>query len=61
MASNASASFSNNPQTAYNGLISGQRNMFLSSSVAVVIIGFSNTFDSPVVQFAVKLMGAFIF
>ena len=36
--------FANNPHAVYNGLISGQRNMFLTSSIAVAMVGFSNTF-----------------
>jgi hypothetical protein len=34
------AQFSNNPQSAYNGLMSGHRNMFLLSSVAIAMYGF---------------------
>lgn len=32
--------FSNNPASVYNGMISGQRNMFLLSSVAIIMYGF---------------------
>ena len=32
--------FSNNPQSVYNGMMSGHRNMFLLSTVAVAMIGF---------------------
>lgn len=32
--------FSNNPQSAYNGMLSGHRNMFILSSVGIAIIGF---------------------
>lgn len=36
--------FSNNPHTVYNGMISSLRNMFLASSIAIVVIGLSNRF-----------------
>lgn len=32
--------YSNNPATNYNGMMSGMRNMILSSSVAIVMIGY---------------------
>ncbi len=53
--------YSNNPHAAYSGLISGQRNMFLSSSVAVVMIGFSGRFKSTAVRFTLKGLSCFIF
>lgn len=53
--------FSNNPQSVYNGAISGQRNMFLSSSLAAMIIGFSHNFKSPHVIKFVKIIGICIF
>lgn len=53
--------YSNNPQSVYNGMMSGQRNMFLSSSVAVAIIGFSNTFKDKNMMWITKLIGVCIF
>jgi len=53
--------YSNNPHTVYNGLISGQRNMFLSSSLAVIIITFSNRYSTPLIKFLIKFFGFFIF
>ena len=53
--------FSNNPQSVYNGAISGQRNMFLSSSLAAIMIGFSDKFDNHMAQITVKIIGALIF
>ena len=55
-------SFSNNPNTVYNGMMSGQRNMFLSSSIAIVMFGFSNNFKNHLLRWTVKLisMGIFI-
>ena len=44
-----------NPQTAYNGMISGQRNMFLSSSIAFVILGFSEKFTHKRSHFLIQL------
>ena len=53
--------YSINPQSVYNGMISGQRNMFLSSSLAIAIIGFSNTFKDKRIMWVTKLVGASIF
>lgn len=53
--------YSNNPHAAYSALISGQRNMFLSSSVAVVMIGFSSKFKSKAVRFTLKGLSSLIF
>ncbi len=53
--------FSNNPHTVYNGVVSGQRNMFLSSSLAIVMIGFANNFESTLVKYTIKTLGLFIF
>ena len=50
-----------NPQSVYNGTISQQRNMFLSSSVAIAVIGFSNNFKVKSVRYLVKTLGALIF
>ena len=33
-----------NIQTAYNGMLSGKRNMFLMSSIAIAMLGFSERF-----------------
>ena len=53
--------YSINPQSVYNGMISGQRNMFLSSSLAIAIIGFSNTFKDKRIRWVTKFVGASIF
>lgn len=53
--------FSNNPHTVYNGAISGQRNMFLSSSLAAIIIGFSKNFKDPLIINTVRIIGLCIF
>ncbi len=50
-----------NPHTVYNGAVSGQRNMFLSSSLALVIIGFSDKFKKEYIIFIVRLLGILIF
>jgi|TARA_B110000971_G_scaffold188571_1_gene198403 hypothetical protein len=52
--------YSNNPHTVYNGYMSGQRNMFLSSSVAIVMIGFSNSFKRDTVKLSIKICGLLI-
>jgi hypothetical protein len=38
--------FSNNPQSTYNGMMSGQRNMFLLSSVAIAMYGFVSKYKT---------------
>ena len=50
-----------NPQSVYNGMMSGQRNMFLSSSLAIVIISFSDKFKNKHISWVAKSIGAFIF
>ena len=50
-------SFQINPQTAYNGMLSGQRNMFLSSSIAFAILGFSEQFSHKHTHFLIQLFG----
>ena len=50
-------SYTINPQTAYTGMISGQRNMFLSSSIAFVILGFSEKFTHKHTHFLIQLFG----
>ena len=37
--------FANNPQAYFNGFISVSRNVFLTSSIAVALYGYSNTFN----------------
>lgn len=49
------------PQSVYNGAVSGQRNMFLSSSLAVVIAGFSNNFKNKNITLFVQLLSVLIF
>ena len=49
--------FSNNPQAVYNGMLSGQRQMFLSSSVAIAMIGFSHNFKKKHIIWLIKLLG----
>jgi hypothetical protein len=50
-----------NPHTVYNGAVSSQRNMFLSSSLAIVMIGFSDKFKNDFAVYLVRLMGVLIF
>ena len=53
--------FANNPHAVYNGLISGQRNMFLTSSIAVAMVGFSNVFEKDNTAHYIRIVGASIF
>jgi hypothetical protein len=50
-----------NPHTVYNGAVSGQRNMFLSSSLAIVIAGFSHNFKNKNIAIFVKILAFIIF
>ena len=52
--------FTHNPQTFVNGFISGQRNMFLISSISVGIIGFADTFVNKQYNLIVKSVGILI-
>jgi hypothetical protein len=52
--------FSNNPQAVYNGMLSGQRQMFLSSSLALAMIGFSHNFKKQSIIWLVKIIGMLI-
>lgn len=53
--------FSNNPHAVYNGVLSSQRNMFLTSSIAVAIIGFSKGLKTPIANIIVKILAIAIF
>ena len=46
--------FTHNPQTFVNGFISGQRNMFLISSISVGIMGFADSFVDKRYNLVVK-------
>lgn len=46
-----------NPYTVYNGTLSAQRNMFITSSLAIVILGFSNKFKNKNVVNLIKIIG----
>lgn len=54
-----------NLYSAYNGAVSAQRNMFLSSSIAIIMIGFSDKFKHKLKNdftvHTVRLIGIFIF
>lgn len=42
-------------------MLGGQRTMFLASSVAVVMVGFSATFENPMASLTIKIIAAVIF
>jgi hypothetical protein len=54
-------SYSDNPYSAHGSMISTQRNMFLISSIAISLIGFSNIFELEVVKTYIKILGLVIF
>lgn len=49
------------PQSVYNGALSGQRNMFLSSSIALVVAAFSDRFESKPAELVVNILAFLIF
>lgn len=49
------------PQTVYNGAISGQRNMLLSSSIALVLAGFSSRFKDKYIARMIKFLSFLMF
>ena len=51
-------SISNNPYTAYNGMLSSQRNMFVSSSLAVILIGFSQKYKKESFRVAASVVAS---
>ena len=53
-------SLSNNPHTVYNGMLSSQRNMFLSSSLAIGLIGFSEKFKRSNIRLTMSLFASSI-
>lgn len=48
-------------QSVYANLISGQRNMFVSSTVAIALIGFSNSFRGKTMRIFLTALGSAIF
>jgi hypothetical protein len=52
---------SNNPNTAYNGFLSGQRNMFLTSSIAMAMAGFSDKFEKNEFKTTVNIFAVMVF
>tara|TARA_B100001287_G_scaffold169132_1_gene142267 strand:+ start:1253 stop:1642 length:390 start_codon:yes stop_codon:yes gene_type:complete len=52
--------FTHNPQTFVNGFISGQRNMFLISSISIGIMGFADSFVNKRYNLFVKTVGVVI-
>jgi membrane protease YdiL (CAAX protease family) len=54
-------SYKINPQTAYNGMLSGQRNMFLTSSIAIALLGFSENFKHKTIDMIIKIIGMTLF
>ena len=50
-----------NMQGFYNGFISASRNVFLTSSVAIAMFGFSNSFKVSTSTMLVRLGSTFVF
>ena len=50
-----------NMQGYYNGFISSSRNVFLTSSVAIAMFGFSNSFKISTSSIIVRFASTFVF
>lgn len=48
------------PNAVYRALISSQRNMFVSTTVAIALIGFSNTFSDNKLRLLMTALGSAI-
>jgi hypothetical protein len=53
--------YSNNPYSVFGVLVSSHRNMYLSSTIAITIIGFSDTFTNEIIKTNIKIFGLIIF
>ena len=51
----------NNPQSVYNGAISGQRSMFVMSSIALALFGVGNTIGNPTHTLIIKSLAICLF
>jgi len=50
-----------NPQLAYDGMLAGQRNMFLTSSIGITIIGFSDRIKDKKSKLVLEIFGITLF
>ena len=50
-----------NPQLAYDGMLAGQRNMFLTSSIGITIIGFSDRIKDKKSKLILEIFGITLF
>jgi hypothetical protein len=50
-----------NPQLAYDGMLAGQRNMFLASSIGITIIGFSDRIKDKKSKLILEIFGITLF
>lgn len=53
--------YSNNPQSVVNGYYSATRNIFLTSSIAIAVYSFSNTFKISSSENITKIVSILIF
>lgn len=53
--------YANNPQAFMNGFLSGSRNIFLTSSIAIAMYGFSNTFKMDFSVNMIKILSIMVF
>ena len=47
-------------ESMYNGMLSGYRNMFVSSSLAIALIGFSDRFTDKSTSYLMSILGGII-
>ena len=54
-------SFSNNPQSIFNGFVSVSRNVYLTSSIALAVYSYSNSFKISTSDSFVRIISVCIF
>ena len=54
-------SFSNNPQSVFNGFVSVSRNVYLTSSIALAVYSYSNSFKLSSSDISIRLISVSIF
>ena len=54
-------SFSNNPQSVFNGFVSVSRNVYLTSSISLAVYSYSNSFKISTSDNSVRVISVSIF
>ena len=53
--------YPNNPQAVFNGFVSVSRNVYLSSSIALAVYSYSNSFEIKTSDVSVRVISILIF